>query len=75
MYEVEFQDVHNKASLAANTIAENLFAQIDDEGNQHMLFDEIVDYRTNDGKQVLQQGAFIQNRLLGTRRRRETTIG
>ena len=59
--------------MAANAIAENLFAQIDDEGNRHVLFEEIVDYRTN-GKQVLQQDAFIINRS-GTRRRRETTIG
>ena len=59
MYEVEFQDGH-KASLAANAIAENLFAQI-------------MDHRTN-GKQVLQQDAFIRT-CSGTRRRRETTIG
>jgi hypothetical protein len=72
MYEVEFQDGH-RASLAANAIAENLFAQIDDEGNRHVLFEEVVDHRTN-GKQVLQQDAFIMNRS-GTRRRRETTIG
>jgi hypothetical protein len=72
MYEVKFQDGH-RASLAANTIAENLFAQIDDEGNRHVLFDKIVDHRTN-GKQLLQQDAFITTRM-GTRRRRETTIG
>ena len=64
MFEVEFQDGH-KASMAANAIAENLFSQIDDEGNRHVLFQEIVDYRTN-GKQVLQQDAFITNRS-GTR--------
>ena len=72
IYEVEFQDGHS-ASLAANAIAENLFAQIDGEGNRHVLFEEIMDHRTN-GKQVLQQDAFIVNRS-GTRRRRETTIG
>ena len=72
IYEVEFQDGH-RASLAANAIAENLFAQIDGEGNRHVLFEEIMDHRTN-GKQVLQQDAFIVNRS-GTRRRRETTIG
>lgn len=49
MYEVEFQDGY-KTSLAANIMAENLFAQIDDEGNQQVLFNEIIDYRTN-GKQ------------------------
>jgi Reverse transcriptase (RNA-dependent DNA polymerase) len=72
MYEVEFQDGY-KTSLAANAIAENLFAQIDDEGNRHILFEEIMDHRTN-GKQVLQQDAFIRNRS-GTQRRRETTVG
>jgi hypothetical protein len=72
MYEVEFQDGH-RAWLAANAIVENLFAQIDDEGNRHVLYEEIVDHRTN-GKQILQQDAFIVNRS-GTRRRRETTVG
>ena len=72
IYEVEFQDGH-RASLAANAIAENLFAQIDGEGHRQVLFEEIMDHRTN-GKQVLQQDAFIVNRS-GTRRRRETTIG
>jgi hypothetical protein len=47
-----------RTSLAANTIAKNLFAKIDDEGNCHILFQEIIDHRTN-GKQVLQQDAFI----------------
>jgi hypothetical protein len=67
IYEVEFQDGY-KASLAANAIAENLFAQIDDEGNRHVLFQEIIDYRTN-GKQILQQDAFLTTRT-GTRRQR-----
>ena len=72
MYEVEFQDGY-RASLAANAIAENLFAQIDNEGNRHVLFQEIIDNRTN-GKQVLQQDAFITTKM-GTKRRRETTVG
>jgi hypothetical protein len=50
IYEVEFQDRH-EASTAANAIAENLFSQIDDEENRHVLFDEIADHRTN-GRQV-----------------------
>ena len=58
MCEVEFQDGH-KASLAANAIAENLFAQIIDKGNWHALFDEITDHQTG-GKQVMQQDAFCQ---------------
>ena len=46
MYEVEFAD-GEKASLGAFYIVENLFAQIDDEGNRQVLMNEIIDYRTN----------------------------
>ena len=53
MYEVEYQDGHMEA-LAANLIAENLFAQVDEEGNRSVMFDKIVDVST-DGTQVLQQ--------------------
>ena len=42
MYEVEYQN-GTKASLAANYIAENLFAQVDQEGNRHVLLDELID--------------------------------
>jgi hypothetical protein len=72
MYEVEFPDGH-KASLAANAIAENMFAQVDDEGNRHVLFEEIIDHRT-DGTEVKQQDAFLTTRN-GNQRRRETTKG
>ena len=57
MYEVKYQDGHT-AELVANLIAENLFAQVDKEGNCSVPFDEIVDVRT-DGTQVLQQDAFV----------------
>ena len=60
MYAVEYSDGH-KASLEANAIALNMFAQVDEEGNRHVLFDEIVDYRTN-VKEVKQQEAFITNK-------------
>jgi hypothetical protein len=72
MYQVEYSDGH-KASLAANAIAENMFAQVDDEGNRHVLFKEIIDHRT-DGSELKQQDAFITTRS-GTKRRRETTKG
>ena len=36
MYEVKYQD-GTKALLAANYIAENMFAQVDQEGNCHIL--------------------------------------
>ena len=50
MYEVEYQDGH-KASLSANAIAQNMFAQVDEEGNRHIMFQQIVDYRV-DGKEI-----------------------
>ena len=72
MYEVEYQD-GTKASLAANYISENLFVQVYQEGNRHVLLDELIDYRVN-GREVKLQDAFITTGT-GTRRRRETTIG
>ena len=72
MYEVEYQD-GTKASLAANYIAENLFAQVDQEGNRHVLLDELIDYRVN-SLEVKLQDAFITTGT-GMRRRCETTIG
>ena len=72
MYEVEYLDGY-KTSLAANVIAENLFAQVDEEGNRQVLFDEIVEHRT-DGTEVKQQDAFITTKS-GTKRRKETTKG
>jgi hypothetical protein len=53
MYKVEYPDEH-KASLAANAIAENMFAQVHDEGSRHVLLKEIIDHQT-DGTEVKQQ--------------------
>ena len=66
MYKVEYQD-GTRASLVANYIAENLFAQVDQEGNRHILLDEINDYRVN-GCEVKLQDAFITTGT-GMRRR------
>ena len=72
MYEVEYLD-GERTSLSANHIAENLFAQVDNEGNRQGLMKEIIDYRMN-GQEVKHQDAFIMTRT-GTKRRRETTKG
>ena len=72
MYEVEFAD-GEKASLVANYIAENLFAQIDDDGNRQVLMNKIIDYQTN-GTELKQQDAFVTTKT-GTKCRRETTKG
>ena len=44
MYEVDYKD-RNKDLLAANAIADNMFPQVDGEGNRHVLFQEIVNHR------------------------------
>ena len=59
--------------MAANSIAENLVAPIDDEDNHQVLMDEIIGHRSNE-QAVKQQDAFITTRT-GTKRRRETTKG
>jgi len=51
VYEAEYMD-GRKASLAANVIATNMFAQIDDDGNRFVLLDSIVDHRT-DGTELM----------------------
>ena len=72
MYEVEYLD-GGHTSLSANHNAENLFAQVDDEGNRQVLLKEFIDYHTN-GQEVKHKDAFITTRT-GTKRRWETTKG
>jgi hypothetical protein len=72
VYEVEYLDGH-KASLTANAIAQNLFAQVDEEGNRHVIIDEIIDHR-KDSSAVALEDAFVTTSS-GTKRRRHTTKG
>ncbi len=72
VYEVEYQDGH-KASIAANAIAENMFAQVDDEGHRFVLLDSIVDHRV-DGTELKGDEGFIHS-ANGGRRRKQTTKG
>ena len=72
LYEVEYMDGH-KASLTANSIAQNMFAQVDEEGNRHVILDSIIDYRTN-GNELQEHDAYITSKN-GGRRRKETTKG
>ena len=50
MYELQYKDGH-KASMAANAISENIFYQVDGEGNRHVIFQEIIEHRY-DGTEV-----------------------
>jgi hypothetical protein len=47
IYLVEFPDGHMQ-EFSANIITQNLYSQLDAEGNQFLLFDEIVDYKMLD---------------------------
>jgi hypothetical protein len=65
-YEVEFAD-GQRTELAANVIAENMFAQCDSEGNQYLLLAGIVDHRKDnsavDKKDMyIKQGSNLQLR-------------
>ena len=44
VYEVEFFD-ENVGEFTANMIAENIYASMDAEGYEHVLFEEIIDYK------------------------------
>ena len=72
MYEVEYEDGH-KVAMAANAIASNLFAQVDQDRQRFLIFDEIIDWRT-DGSQIKSEDTFIHISN-GNKRRRETTKG
>ena len=72
LYEVEYLDGF-RTSLTANAIAENLFSQIDDEGNRFVLLDSIMDHRV-DGTQVKKDQEFTKRGERGLVRR-ETTKG
>ena len=57
MYEVDYEYGH-KVAMAANAIASNLFAKVEQDGQRFVLFDEIIDWRT-DGSQIKLEDAFI----------------
>jgi hypothetical protein len=43
-YSVEFKDGVSE-SLSASIIAQNLYSQIDEEGNRHILLEDIIDHQ------------------------------
>ena len=71
-YEVEFPDGATDV-FTANIIAENLYAQVDDEGNSYSILGEIIDHK-KDGSAVSLDDAFMATKD-GVRRRRRTTKG
>ena len=57
MYEVEYCDGY-VATMAANVIYENLFAQVNKEGKIFVLIESIIDTKTN-STQTLHEDAFV----------------
>ena len=53
-YEVEIDGIPHE--YAANTIAENLYSQVDSEGQQQLIFREIIDHRKNEEAIPINQG-------------------
>jgi hypothetical protein len=72
MCKVEHKDGH-KALLAANAIAGNMLAQVNDKGNRHILFKATADQQT-DRSEAKQQDAFMTTRS-GPQGRREMRKG
>jgi len=71
-YEVEYLD-GTLETLTANTIAENMLSQVDEEGHKQQLIDEVMDHRWNKSA-VKTDDAYFTTRI-GQKRRKLTTKG
>jgi hypothetical protein len=71
-YEVEFPD-GSIDTLSANLIAENLYSQVDDEGRQYQLIDEIIDHRKDGSALQGDDGTYIDR--AGKNQPKRTTRG
>ncbi len=69
-YEVEFPDGATDV-FVANIIAENLYAQVDDEENSYMILHEITDHK-RDGTAVTKDDGYEVTKSGGTRPRHTT---
>lgn len=72
IYDVLFPD-GSVQQYAANTIAENTFSQVDEDGHRYQLIDCILSHKS-DGRAVRREDAFIISKN-GNRTRRHTTKG
>jgi hypothetical protein len=71
-YVVEFTD-GTEENYFANVIAENMFSQVDNEGRQFLLMDEIADHR-KDASAITSDDGFVVSRN-GNRVPKKTTRG
>jgi len=54
-YKIEFTD-GTREKYQANIIAENMYAQVDSEGNQYLLLQEITDHRSDNSAIPILEG-------------------
>ena len=54
-YEIKFTD-GTREKYQANIIAENMYAQVDSEGNQYLLLQEITDHRSDNSAIPISEG-------------------
>jgi len=73
VYEVQFPDGHTE-EYAANVIAEAIFSQVDEEGNEHLILDEIIDHRKDLAIAVSDEDRWILS-ANGNRHHKKTTKG
>ena len=71
-YEIEYVDGYVE-ELTANIIAENLIAQVDEEGRRQMMLSEIVDHRATPDAIPISEGTYTNQ--YGVKRRKATTRG
>ena len=72
VYKVEYSDGYKRA-MTANAIARNLFSQVNQDGQRFVLFNSIIDSRT-DGTYIKEGDSFIYMPN-GNKRRIDTTKG
>ena len=73
VYDVQFPDGHVK-EFAANVIAECIYSQVDDEGNQYLMLQEIVDHKKDESAAVPMSQMWIKGSN-GNMHMRMTTKG
>ncbi len=71
-YDIEFTD-GTMEKHTANVIAENMYAQVDDEGHQYLILDEIIDHRKDATAVPISDGTY--RTPSGTERAKVTTRG
>ena len=71
-YHLEYEDGSTQV-YAANLVAENIYAQVDDEGNMFSLMESIIDHKS-DGSALKGEDGFYLTKT-GNRRKKPTTRG